>query len=530
MGKNSIDRGSRDSWTTRPTRLDEITRLAAADRDGAEPEDAPDPAAEGPANPTRRLSQKYWDMLRQPAWRDPRGFILPADQPDFPTAVKFINALVKTGIAIHRATADFTVAGKKYPAGSYVVKTAQAFRPHVLDLFEPQDHPNDFRYEGGPPNRPYDVAGYTLAFTMGVQFDRVLEAFDGPFERLPWGQLQTPPATVVPVAAGWSFARAQNNSFQLVNRLLKAGVEVRTSEQNGDFFVSASAQAALQKALAGLGVTLATVQREPAAVRKLAAPRVALWDRYGGSMPSGWTRWLLEQFEFPFDVIYAPQIDAGKLREKYDAIIFVTAAIPAAGTRPPPSLRPRNLPAEYESHIGRITPDKSVPALKEFLAAGGSIVAIGSSTNLAYHLGLPIQSALTERAPDGKLRNLPDDKFYVPGSVLEARVDTTDPLAWGMAERTDFFFDRSPAFTLGAGAAAAGLRPVAWFDSDKPLRSGWAWGQSYLKDAVTVATAKVGPGRLHLMGAEIAFRAQPHGTFKLLFNALHLSTAPSLAP
>jgi hypothetical protein len=530
MGQNSIERGSRDSWTTRPSRLDEITRLAAADRDGAEPEDAPDPAAEGPANPTRRLSQKYWDLLRQPAWRDARGYIVPADQPDFATAVKFINTLVKTGITLHRATAEFTVAGKKYPAGSYVVKCAQAFRPHVLDMFEPQDHPNDFRYEGGPPNRPYDVAGYTLAFQMGVKFDRVLEAFDGPFARLPHGQLQSPPPTAVPVAAGWSFARAQNNSFRLVNRLLKAGAEVRTSERNGDFFVSASAQAALEKSLAGLGVTLATVQKEPAALRKLTAPRVALWDRYGGSMPSGWTRWLLEQFEFPFEVIYSPQIDAGKLREKYDAIIFVTAAIPAAGVRPPPSLRPRNLPAEYENRIGRLTPDQSVPALKEFLHAGGSIIAIGSSTNLAYQLGLPMQSALTERGADGKLRNLPDEKFYVPGSVLEARVDPTHPLAWGMAPRADFYFERSPAFTLGADAAAAGLRPVAWFDTDKPLRSGWAWGQNYLKDAVTVATAQVGPGRLHLMGSEIAFRGQTHGTFKLLFNALHLSTAPTVAP
>ncbi len=530
MGRNSIDRGGRDSWTARPSRLDEISRLAAADRDGTEPEDTPDSSAEGPANSTRRLSLKYWDLLRKPEWRDPRGFILPADQPDFATAVKFINALVKTGIAIHRATADFTVAGKKYPAGSYVVKCAQAFRPHVLDMFEPQDHPNDFRYEGGPPNRPYDVAGYTLAFQMGVKFDRVLEAFDGPFERLPWGQLQSPPATVVPAAAGWSFARVQNNSFQLVNRLLQAGVEVRTSDQNGDFYVSASARPALEKSLAGLGVTLATVQKEPASARKLSAPRVALWDRYNGSMPSGWTRWLLEQFEFPFDVIYSPRIDAGKLREKYDAIIFVTAAIPAPGVKPPPAQRPRNLPAEYEDHIGRISPDKSVPALKEFLQAGGSIIAIGSSTNLAYHLGLPLQSALTERDAEGKLRALPDEKFYVPGSILEARVQTGDPLTWGMPERADFYFEKSAAFTLGANAAAAGLRPIAWFDSAKPLRSGWAWGQSYLKDAVTIATAQVGPGRLHLMGSEIAFRGQTHGTFKLLFNALHLSTAPSVAP
>jgi len=70
---------------------------------------------------------------------------------------------------------------------------------------------------------------------------------------------------------------------------------------------------------------------------------------------------------------------------------------------------------------------------------------------------------------------------------------------------------------------------VAWCDTDKPLRSGWAWGQGYLKDAVTVASAQVGAGKLHLMGSEIAFRGQTHGTFKLLFNALYLATAKPAA-
>src|SRR5205085_8341367 len=138
-----IERGNRDHWTTRPGRLEEVQRLAGADRAGTEPEDTPD-ASDSSNSPVQRLALKYWDVLRKPEWRDPRGFIIPADQPDFPTAVKFLNCLVKTGIAIDRATQDFTIAGKRYPAGSYVVKCAQAFRPHVLDMFEPQDHPNDF--------------------------------------------------------------------------------------------------------------------------------------------------------------------------------------------------------------------------------------------------------------------------------------------------------------------------------------------------------------------------------------------------
>jgi hypothetical protein len=540
MGRNGIDRGSRDHWTTRPARLDEIVRLASAERRGGATRSEGRENGETSTNAPPQLAMKYWDLLRKPEWRDPRGFVVPADQPDFPTTVKFINTLVKSGIAIHRATAAFEIAGRRHPAGSYVVKTAQAFRPHVLDMFEPQDHPNDFRYEGGPPNRPYDVAGWTLAFQMGVKFERVLDDFDGPFERLPYGQLQTPPPGNVEAGgefAGFIVSHRVNNTAILTNRLLQQGLEVHWLKPApavapdfgpGALYVPnrGAARSLMERSAKELGLDARglPVAPAPAELIRLQPVRIALWDRFGGSMPSGWTRWLFEQFEFPFELIYAPQIDAGNLREKYDAIVFVSGAIPAQGVRPPALNRPRNLPPEYESWFGQITPDKSIPRLKEFLHAGGTIVAIGSSTNLAYQLALPMQSALTERGAEGKLRNLPNEKFYVPGSILAARVDETDPLAWGMAVHADVYFERSAAFTFAPNAAGV-LKRVLWFDSEAPLRSGWAWGQHHLKDSVAVATATVGAGKLHLMGSEVAFRAQTHGTFKLLFNALHLATA-----
>src|SRR5262249_29826710 len=141
------------------------------------------------------LPPRFFDsVLKNPSLRDARGYIIPSDQPDFPTATRFINALIGAGIRVEKATAAFTIAGKTYPAGSYIVKTNQSFRPHVLDMFEPQDHPNDFAYPGGPPIAPYDAVGWTLAYTMGIQFDRFLEDVNGPFEHIPYGQLQTPPA------------------------------------------------------------------------------------------------------------------------------------------------------------------------------------------------------------------------------------------------------------------------------------------------------------------------------------------------
>src|SRR5262249_51647073 len=136
--------------------------------------------------------------------------------------------LIKSGITVERATASFTVAGKQYAAGSLIVKTAQAFRPHVMDMFEPQDYPDDFAYPGAPPTRPYDDAGYTLAFQMGVQVDRILDGFDGPFEKLkdlakvPVGAIKTAQGTTT----GYYFSHQSTNSFVAVNRLVAANEDV----------------------------------------------------------------------------------------------------------------------------------------------------------------------------------------------------------------------------------------------------------------------------------------------------------------
>jgi hypothetical protein len=105
--------------------------------------------------------------------------------------------------------------------------------------------------------------------------------------------------------------------------------------------------------------------------------------------------------------------------------------------------------------------------------------------------------------------------------VLRAAVQTDHPLAWGIDRDVDVFFDNSPAFRLRPDAAHAGTTAVAWYPTATPLRSGWAWGQHYLEGAVAAAEARAGQGRVFLFGPEITFRAQPHGTFKFLFNAIH---------
>jgi hypothetical protein len=492
MGTNSIEKGSRDSWTITPKR---IAALRAASPGGS---------------PAVGLAANLYDaVLHDPKFRDPRGYVIPANQDDFPTAAQFVNALLKTGITVLRATAGFQAAGKNYPAGSFVVKTSQAFRPHILDMFEPQDHPNDFRYPGGPPVAPYDIAGWTLAMQMGIRYDRVMDGFEGPFAKVT-GLVAAPAQSIHGPAnpAGYLISHRSNNSFTLVNRLLKAGSEVSWLKTDGTIWVpaSAAATAIVEKGARELGIDVQGSAVVPGSgLIRLKPLRIGLYDQYGGLAPSGWTRWLLEQFEFPYQVVYPQTLDAGNLNARFDVLVLADGSYRkgARGTQPDAS----GIPAEYRAWLGRITEDKTAPQLKQFIEAGGSLVTIGSSTGLAGLMGVAIADPLA---------GLSREKFYVPGSLLRAAVDTSNPLAFGMEPEAMMFFDSSPVF-----AAGGGLRKVAWFASKDPLASGWAWGQEHLEGATAVAEAALGSGRMVLIGPEVAFRGQSQGTFKLLFNALY---------
>lgn len=436
-GRNSIERGSKDHWTPYPSRIAELGQ----------------------------------DALRKPDLRDARLYVIPSSQTNFWRACLFAQRLMQCGIEVQQLAQSHG----SWPAGSLVVRCDQAFRPHILDMFEPQDHPNDFQYPGGPPIPPYDSAGYTLAFQMGVKFDRVLD----------------------PVG--------------LTTTLL-------TMDQIGK---------------------LAQIP-SPSDTRS----RVALWDRYGGSMESGWTRWVLEQFGIRFSLAYPPDLDAGNLKDRFDCIILPSGAVPSArggggGANPGGGESVEvelgeqqgqgaqgladdpTVPIEWRNRIGGLSA-KTFDKLREFVEMGGHLLCIGSSaTGIARQFNLPVTSALV----DDKGSPLPGSKFYIPGSLLRVRL-ASSPLTDGLGEFLDVMFDNSPAFRLTADPARvespdrAKPTVIAYYDSAKPLRSGWAWGQEALKDAAAVVDVPLGKGRIVLYGPEILFRGQSFGTFPLLFNAI----------
>ena len=571
MGMNSIRRGSQDNWTITPKRI-EALREAGIKEAASEPgggrggrggrgggaaggDMAAGLMVPGGLGLPSLPAELYNTVLHDPAARDPRGFIISADQPDFATATKFVNTLVKNGIEIEKATSSFQAAGKSYPAGSFVVMAAQAGRPFVMDMFQPQDHPNDFRYPGGPPIPPYDVAGWTLAYQMGVQFDRIYDGFTGPLAKLPFGELQPMPAASVEGAsspAAYLISHEVNNSFILVNRLLKRNCDVEWLKSlvagedkdmgAGTILVPATpaAQTIVQQGAKELGVPIHAVATMPGGeALKLKPVRIGLYDQYGGNMPAGWLRWLFEQFEFPYERVYPQQLDAGNLKSKFDVLVFTDGAYRApvaggfgggrggGGGGRGGQVPTESIPEEYRGWLGRITEQNTIPQLKKFLGDGGTILTVGSSTDMAELLGVPVRSYLTEIGSDGNEHPLPREKFYIPGSLMRITIDNSNPLAYGMPQMADVDFDSSPVFQI-VPSEKTKVHSVAWYSGKQTLDSGWAWGQAYLDGGTAIAESNIGGGKVILLGPEVTFRGQPHGTFKLLFNGLFYGSAQSL--
>jgi hypothetical protein len=268
---------------------------------------------------------------------------------------------------------------------------------------------------------------------------------------------------------------------------------------------------------------MAVEDRPAGNAMELEPVKIGLWDQYGGSMPSGWTRMILEDFEFDFDVLFPPDFDDGDL-DDYDVLLFEDGAIPGAGEggngfrgRGPD---PESIPEEYRSRLGQITVDGTVPRILDYVRDGGAAIAIGSSASLAYHAGLPVENHLVR---DGE--PLSREEYFTPGSVLDMKVEHVSPLAHGFDDRVDVLFSHSPTFSLRPGAEQQGVRRIGWFDTASPLRSGWAWGEQFLEDGVGAIEADYGQGKIFIFGPKITFRAQPHGTFGFLFNGIYYGAA-----
>jgi hypothetical protein len=276
---------------------------------------------------------------------------------------------------------------------------------------------------------------------------------------------------------------------------------------SGAIYVAPTREArdVLSRAAHDLGVSVTAVAEAPRDLAlKLRPRRVGLWDQYGGTASSGWIRWVLERYEFPFEVVYPQRIDAGDLASKYDVLILPDEAELKRLDR-----SAADAPPEYHDRTGVLTRDRSIPALRQFVQSGGTIVLIGQAASLSPLLGAEVERWSAEAAAR-------TPGFSVPGSILRLQVDPTAPVAFGYEPEVDVFFDNGPVFRV----VGTSVSTVARF-APAPLRSGWARGADQLAGLPAAFDASVGAGRVIAFGPHVAFRAQSQATFRFLFNAIH---------
>ncbi|MGH9330872.1 MAG: hypothetical protein ACRD09_10545, partial [Vicinamibacterales bacterium] len=478
---------------------------------------------EGVANNKEMLKRYFYLMNRRTidlyAKGGPFAYVVPVDQRDPIAAAKLVQLVQAEGGEVHVAQAPFTADGREYPAGTHVMLLAQPFGRWIKDLLEAQRYP-DIRwpFATAPIDRPYDVSAWTLGMLMGVKTVKV----DKPFEaRL---TLLTADATaragkINGSGSVYVFNHEVNNSLVAMNRLLKDGADVAWARDavtvNGHRFspgaivVRGARREAIAKIAEELKLDVEAAGTAPSATLAIRAPRLALYEPWGGNMDAGWTRWLLEQHEFPYTHARNADLRKPDLISRFDVILFAEMSAQQVVR----GQIARNVRPEYKGGIG----EEGVRNLKDFVQAGGTVITLGNAAAFAIEqLGVPAENVVA---------GVDADTFFCPGSLLKVNVDTRHPIGFGMPDEADAMFISNGGYVTKPSFASISAGIVARYPQEPLLRSGWIIGDERLRGTAAVLDVGMGRGRVIMHTFRVQSRAQTWGTYKLLFNSIFYGPA-----
>ncbi len=436
---------------------------------------------------------------------NPFAYVLPPppDQRDPEAWATLANVLTIAGVEVRRAAEPFTADGRSYPAGSLIVLMGQPFRAHAKDMLEPQ------QYTPVNDRPPYDVAGWTVPYTMGVRADVVNEPFRANLVNV--DSVVPAPGRIEGNGDVFVLRNRTNAESRAVAQLLAAGQSVTVL---GDSLIvrGPKARAMLSEAAARHGFTVTAIRTAPAGGRtRQRLPRIGLYQPWTGNIDEGWTRWVFEQYGISYATVRDADLRKGGLRQRFDIIVLPDAEEASLVH----GLDSTRIPVQYAGGMGEL----GANALSEFVRGGGTLVCLDGSSNFAItRLKLPVVNVLAGEASGPKVL-----QFYAPGSIFGTVLGGVgaprSPVTLGVPDSLQIYFENSAAFTVSAPARALATYPA------QPLRSGYARHQERLEGKAALVEAPVGSGRVILFGFRPQFRGQTHGTFKLLFNAV-LLTAP----
>ena len=473
------------------------------------------------------------NTIRKYEEEPPYAFFIPQEQRDPVAPVEMLRRLAFNGIRIYQLRTDATHDGISYPAGTWVIPMNQEYAELVRELLDAQTYPDLREYEGGPPAQPYDAAGWTLQLQMGVtlraaatplseQLRETMVAVSS--EPIEWSAaVQTGSSFDSPTDIGFdtdsiavalvpmqgrivgSGSRlavdpAQDNSFRAINRVIREGGTVRFDRgTSGRYIIDEISRSFASTLVRELALRAEwTNDRGDQPVRS----RIALYRPWRPSMDQGWSRWLLDSYEFNYDRITNSDLHAGDLRDRYDVIL-----LPAERAS---SLMNGNskgtVPPRYEGGIGAA----GIRALDTFVRSGGTLVCLNHSSQLIVdELHLPVTNVVAE---------LERDEYFVSGSLLEVQTNISHPVMSGTSERAAVFVGYSPIFGTKVGFEGTAL--AKYQDAGSPLLSGYLLGEEHLNGYAAALDVHHGSGHVLLIGFRPQWRGQPFGTFRILFNAL----------
>jgi len=459
---------------------------------------------------------------------DPAAILIRTDtQHDPRVALKLLEKLQMAGVEVYRAEAEFVADDKKYPVGTFVVPMNQVFARYAKDLLEKQTYPEVRRSPNSPPEPPYDVTAWSLGMQMGVETVFVKKPLADGARLTKLTEIPKLSGEVTGVAKEFVFEYKGADTAIAVNRLLKEGAKVELTSSRAKGITQASVSGVSRQRMEALAREFNLSAR--ALESRLASgpqqsksqdsvvqiiqhsPRIGLYQSWTSNMDEGWTRWVLEQYEFLYTTLHNAEIKAGKLREKFDVII-----LPHQDQRDIlEGHNYRTIRPEYRGGIG----EQGLAALRQFVREGGTLVTMGASCDLAVDkFPIPVRNLK---------RGLTRDQHFAPGTIVRLQVDNSHPVGFGMPAETYGFYNNTPFFTLVEGFAWQRASVVVRYPNSDVLASGWLKGEELMAGRGAVVVVETNPGRIVLFGLRPQHRAQTHATFPLLFNALYLAAAES---
>jgi hypothetical protein len=430
---------------------------------------------------------------------DVAAILINAQTQHDPRAVDhLIEKLQLAGVEVSRAESEFEADDRKYPSGTYVVPMNQVFARYAKDLLEKQAYPEVRRSPGSPPEPPYDVTAWSLGMLMGVETVFVKKP-------LPNGlRLNKVAESSSAVMGADGKASATYNGADdavTINRWLKSGTAVTIAATQRDGTISSS--------MAVADANLLSKTKPKAHFIVQSAPRIGFYQPWTSNMDEGWTRWVLEQYEFPYTTIHNAEIKAGRLREKFDVVLL-------ADQSPSDILEGNSFKTIRQEYRGGIGED-GLEALRKFVREGGTLITLGASCDLAIEK-FPIPVRNLKRA-------LTREQHFAPGTIVNIQVDQTHPVGFGMPAETYGFYNNSPFFALVEGFASQRAAVIARYPNTGVLASGWLRGEDWMAGRAAVVAVEMNPGRIVLFGLRPQHRAQTQATFPLLFNSLYWAAA-----